>query len=75
MWSLLAGIVIAPFYAFINAQMFSSDETTNVVSEEAHVEEKAPAFDTGSSDGPPTQALDLSEIEKYASSRDEAVSA
>lgn len=75
MWSLLAGIVIAPFYAFISTHTFSSNETTDVVSEEAQVEEKAPAFDTGSSDGPPTQALDLSEIKKYASSRDEAVSA
>jgi len=76
MWSLLAGIVIAPFYAFIYSQMSSSHETAAVASEEAQEqEEKAPAFDISNSDGPPTRALDLSEIKQYASGRDEAVSA
>lgn len=78
MWSLLAGIVIAPFYAFINSKMFSTpDISADIVSEESQEEEtKAPAFDASNNDGgPPTRALDLSEIKKYASQKDEAVSA
>jgi len=76
MWSLLAGVVIAPFYAFINSRMLASNETATSVSEEAQEgEEKARSFDTSDSDGPPTRALDLSEMKQYASKKDEAVSA
>jgi hypothetical protein len=76
MWSLLAGIVIAPFYAFLNTLTFSTPESADVVSEETEEEEtKAPAFEPSNVDGPPTRALNLSEIKKYASRKDEAVSA
>ncbi len=76
MWSLLAGIVIAPFYAFMNAQMFSSADSADDVVEETQEEEvKAPAFDASNNDGPPTRALNLSEMKEYASKKDKAVSA
>jgi hypothetical protein len=78
MWSLLAGIVIAPFYAFIQSRMFSTTESTKSVSQEMQDEDEdntVPAFDATNTEGPPTRALDLSEIKKYASKRDEVVSA
>ena len=76
MWSLLAGIVIAPFYAFLNTLTFSSPDSTDAVSEEMEKKDaEVPAFEPSNIDGPPTRALKVSEIKKYASRKDEAVSA
>lgn len=76
MWSILASIVIAPFYAFMNAQMFTSaDEDAVTASEETKTENAAPAFTPGSSDAPPTRALDLAAIRDWAPEEEETVSA
>jgi len=76
MWSILASIVIAPFYAFMNAEMFgSTDEDAVAADEEVQSESTAPAFTPGTSDAPPTRALDLSSISKWAPEEEEKVSA
>jgi len=76
MWSILASIVIAPFYAFMNAEMFGSpDVEVDAPSKEVQNDSTAPAFTPGTSDAPPTRALDLSSIRKWAPEEEEKVSA
>jgi hypothetical protein len=69
MWSLLAGLVIAPFYAFVNSAMFESYDVSNDQTDESSTDEPAPAFDAGSREAPPTRALDLDKINEMASAR------
>jgi len=84
MWSLLAGLVIAPFYAFVSSQMFADEPTSTVVeTEETEEAAEVPAFHSGGSEeAPPTRALDVDEIREMESARklwpqqkEEAVSA
>ncbi|PEN15212.1 hypothetical protein CRI94_02725 [Longibacter salinarum] len=74
MWSLLAGLVIAPFYAFVNSQMFATPPAPRPASDERNgesipEENEVPSFDTGSRDAPPTRALDVEQINRMANGR------